>query len=175
MKINIGPYINWFGTYHIGERLQQLGLSEERSDKFAEFLRNHTPVERICTWIFERRKRKVKVKLDRYDTWNADHTLSLIIVPMLEQLKATKHGAPFTDDSDVPEHLRSTNSPPKENEWDTDAFHFIRWDWILDEMIWAFNRRLEENEEVELVSEEDNKRMANGFRLFGRYFRNLWD
>jgi glutamate-1-semialdehyde aminotransferase len=57
---------------------------------------------------------------------------------MLKQLKENKHGAPFTDDEDVPEHLRSTTAEPKENEWDTDSNHFLRWDWIMDEMITGF-------------------------------------
>jgi len=43
-------------------------------------------------------KRVETILLDPYDTWNMDHTLALIIVPMLKQLKATKHGAPCVDD-----------------------------------------------------------------------------
>ena len=85
-------------------------------------------------------ERKVIIHIDDYDTWSMDHTLAPIIAPMLKQLKATKHGAPYVDDEDVPEHLRSINAKPKENEWDTDEFHFDRWDWVLDEMIWAFEQ-----------------------------------
>ena len=141
------------------------------------------------------------VKIDRYDTWSMDHTLSYIIHPMLVQLRATKHGAPITDDADVPERLRSTSAPPKENEWDTDANHFARWDWILDEMIWAFAQQLRDDDESEFFdhSESDSTdwehinerlgkikvdreglkthqdRKANGFRLFGKYYSALWD
>ena len=78
------------------------------------------------------------IKIDRYDTWSMDHTLSPIILPMLRQLRDTKHGAPHVDDKDVPKELRSTSAPPKENEWDTDDLWFKRWDWIMDEMIFAF-------------------------------------
>jgi hypothetical protein len=78
------------------------------------------------------------VKIDRWDTWSMDHTLAYIILPMLKQLKKDKHGAPFVDDEDVPDELKSTSAPPKENEWDTDANHFKRWDWVMDEMIFAF-------------------------------------
>jgi hypothetical protein len=74
-----------------------------------------------------------------------DHTLSYIILPMLKQLKETKHGAPFTEDDDVPEHLRSTVAEPKENEYDTDSNHFLRWDWIMDEMIFAFECELDDS------------------------------
>lgn len=85
---------------------------------------------------------KVKVQIDKWDTWNMDCTLAHIIHPMLVQLKATKHGAPIVDDCDVPENIRSTSAPPKENDYDVDAFHFDRWDYVLDEMIWAFSQKL---------------------------------
>ena len=90
--------------------------------------------------------RKVSVKLDRWDTWSMDHTLALIIHPMLVQLKEQKHGAPWTDDEDVPEHLRSTAAPPKENDWDTDDNHFKRWDWVLDEMVWVMSTLIEDDD-----------------------------
>lgn len=94
------------------------------------------------------------VKIDRYDTWSMDHTLSDIILPMLKQLKATKHGAPFTDDDDVPEYLRSHMAQPKEYEWDTDSLHFQRWDWILDEMIWAFEQKVADDAEAQFFEHE---------------------
>ena len=83
------------------------------------------------------------VKIDNYDTWSMDTTLTPIILPMLKQLKETKHGAPFTEDADVPERLRSTTpaaQKAKKESWDSDGNHFKRWDWILDEMIWAFEQ-----------------------------------
>jgi len=102
--------------------------------------------DRPETWLYKfllwidsnKKKRTIKIHIDKWDTWNMDHTLSLIIVPMLKQLKETKHGAPDVDDEDVPEHLRSTAAPRTENEWDTDDNYFKRWDWVIDEMIFAF-------------------------------------
>jgi hypothetical protein len=84
--------------------------------------------------------RKINVRIDNYDTWSMDNTLAHIVLPMLIQLKKTKHGAPNTDDVDVPKKLQSTSAPPKKNEYDTDKFFFKRWDWILDEMVWAFEQ-----------------------------------
>ena len=81
---------------------------------------------------------KISIRIDPWDTWSMDRTLALLIHPMLKQLLKTTHGAPCTDDEDVPEHLRSTNAKPKKEEWDVDEFHFKRWDWILKEMIWVF-------------------------------------
>ena len=85
------------------------------------------------------------VKIDRWDSWNMDSTLSDIILPLLKQLKDKKHGAPCVDDEDVPEHLRSTAAPAKENEYDIDANHFARWDWIMDEMIFAFDCKVQDD------------------------------
>jgi hypothetical protein len=85
------------------------------------------------------------VKIDYWDTWSMDHTLSPIILPMLKQLKEKKHGAPNVDDEDVPEHLRSTAAPAKENEWDTDENWFKRWDWVMDEMIFAFECKVDDS------------------------------
>lgn len=141
------------------------------------------------------------VKIDRWDTWSMDHTLSTIVVPMLKQLKATKHGAPFVDDADVPEGLglRSTEAPPKTNDYDTDDNWFKRWDWVLDEMIWAHEQLADGDSEsqffdhsavddnadfsdqigqVKVDSEglkAHNERVQHGLMLFGRYYRSMWD
>jgi hypothetical protein len=159
------------------------------------------------------------VKIDRYDTWSMDHTLAHIILPMLKQLKEKQHGAGFVDDKDVPEglDLRSTEAAPKENEWDTDSNHFARWEWVINEMIFAFECKVDDSwqdvfreGEIDMlwvpvdvhgneVSKGDHKffqmkdgpnntykcdydgmqvvenRIQNGFRLFGRYYQNLWD
>jgi hypothetical protein len=128
-----------------------------------------------------------------------DHTLALIIVPMLKQLKATKHGSPLVDDEYVPEHLQSTSAPLKENDWDVDDNHFKRWDYVLDEMIWAMEQIIDDdsdskfydysevNEEADLMEqiaqmkcdypalEAHNQRIANGTKLFGIFFQSLWD
>ena len=150
-------------------------------------------------WIwFDRRAQQIKVRIDKSDTWSMDHTLSHIVLPMLQQLQETKHGAPFVDDKDVPMILRSKSAPPKENEWDTDDNHFKRWDWVLDEMIWAFEQKCRDNWEDDYYGDyiENQKngpmagsfewidhegraahqeRMTNGFSLFGKYYEGLWD
>jgi hypothetical protein len=153
---------------------------------FGERLDKYTPIARIAQWFFH--KRKVKIRIDPYDTWSMDHTLGLIIVPMLKQLKETKHGSPFVADEDVPEELRSTSAPAKENEWDVDDNHHKRWEWVIDEMIWAFEQTIDErggelffddsvtppayDRESHLKHED---RIDNGILLFGKYYRGLWD
>jgi len=136
MKIKIGPYKNWVGPYQIVDKILFF-VNDDKRHNIGSWL-SKTPLTNICQYIYNKRQRKIKVKIHNYDTWSADHTLSVIILPMLQQLQKTKHGSPFTDDKDVPKHLRSTSAPPKENEWDVDSNHEARWDWILGEMIFAF-------------------------------------
>lgn len=173
MKISIGPYKNWIGPYQIAEKvLFWKDVDSGDVHRFGEWLASIPSLVSFCQWVESKRERTVKIRLDPYDTWNMNSTLSLIVVPMLKQLKATKHGTPFTNDEDVPEHLRSTNAPPKENEWDIDALHEARWDWIMDEMIWAFEQDNAEWEEkyysgeidfqFEKIEGENFSRMVDG-------------
>ena len=169
MKVNIGPYKSWFGPYQLAEALMfwvpkerdEYGIptTARRVHRFGEWLahgsiaperevgeeiefwedRPKTALYRFLSWIHGKQDRKIEVHIDHWDTWSMDATLGYIIRPMLEQLKITKHGSPCVDDEDVPERLRSTSAPPRENEYDVDDNHHARWDWVLDEMIFAFN------------------------------------
>ena len=179
MKVFIGKYPRWWGPYQIAELFQKVGMSENQCDKLGNWIAD-TKIYNLCNWVESKRKRKIQVRIDKYDTWSMDVTLSYIIIPMLKQLKETKHSAADVDDKDVPKKLRSTSSPKKKkNEIDRDPAGliarndnwFARWDWVLDEMIWAFSLNLEEDS----WPEKHDKRMLNGFRLFGKYYQNLWD
>ena len=128
-------------------------LEEERNHKYVErpdwcekWSDRLAPISRGIMWVLDLVHPAINyVKIDRYDTWSMDHTLSPIILPMLKQLKEKKHGAPFVDDEDVPEELKSTSAPAKENHWDTDANHFARWDWAMSEMIFAFECKVDDS------------------------------
>jgi hypothetical protein len=100
----------------------------------------------------DNKQRKITVKIDRWDCYSMDHTLSLIILPMLKQLKATKHGSPSIDDADVPAELQSSNAPPKENDWDTDELWHKRWEWVIDELIWTFTQMTDEDNDSQFHS-----------------------
>jgi hypothetical protein len=137
------------------------------------------PISLALQWIGERVRPQITfVKIDRWDTWSMDHTLAHIVLPMLRQLKQTKHGAPLVDDEDVPEHLRSTSAPPKEQEYDTDGNHFARWDWVMDEMIFAFEHRVDDSwqdqfhtghaDYVSIPIDKDGNEVAKGEHCFYR-------
>ena len=182
MKVNIGKYRTTYVTcelfsYYMNkkygyvdwpEKYTKFEIALEKVDDLIQIVYNKT-----INKIISGRKRKIIVRIDPYDTWNMDNTLAHIILPMLKKLKETKHGAPLVDDEDVPENLRSTSAPPKKNEWDTDENHFKRWEYVLDEMIYAFECEVDDDWEdqfhsgksdIQFVKEEDNKfyRMARG-------------
>ena len=170
--------------------------------------RHHTLLSRFLSWIHSKQKRTIKVHIDRWDTWGMDHTLAYIILPMLKQLNETKHGAPYVDLEDVPKELHPKKQTKKEKEnGHTDSTHFERWDWVLNEMIFAFDSKVNDGWEDQFQTGEsdlqwkkleggmsemirgpnDTKvydwegrkayeaRIQNGFRLFGKYYQNLWD
>ena len=141
MKVFIGEYRDWIGPFQIADMLQHIGVSKDRCFEIGELL-NKTPLKNVCDWIHSKKQRKVKVRIDKYDSWNADSTLAIIALPLLDQLRQNKQGAPLVVDEDVPAGLglRASEAPAKENDWDTDANHFRRWDWVLNEIVWAFEQ-----------------------------------
>jgi hypothetical protein len=94
-------------------------------------------LQKVLDWI---RPQINYIKIDKYDTWNMDSTLAPIILPMLVQLQQTKHGSPYVDDVDVPYHLKSVNAKIQKNETDIDSNHHLRWEYVLGEMVWAFEQ-----------------------------------
>jgi hypothetical protein len=239
MKVKIGNYTSWYGPYQLAETLMfwvpkekdEYGFphTADRVHKFGEWLahgnvlsepevgdvytmwedRPTTWLYKFLSWIHSKKQRTIKVHIDRWDTWSMDHTLALIVLPMLKQLKETKHGAPYVDLKDVPEELQPKKQTKKQKDnGETDSTHFERWDWVLDEMIFAFETKVDDGrwEEQFETGEYDfqwkkledgnsqmvkgpnhtaetdwegrkayQERISNGFRLFGKYYENLWD
>jgi hypothetical protein len=202
VKVYLSKYrYHWISPYTVLEKVffwREIEYDEPIIDKWSDRL---APICQGIQKVLDFIHPKINyVKIDRWDTWSMDYTLSHIVVPMLKQLKETKHGAPFVDDEDVPEELKSTSAPLKESDYDTDENHFKRWDWVLDEMLWSFEQNLDTNSEEKFFdhTEWDEKekdfgknlhkikidqeglkihqdRKKNGFRLFGKYYQGLWD
>jgi hypothetical protein len=253
MKVYIGPYKNWFGPYQLAEFLcfwakkekDEYGFkcNPEWVYNFGEWLahgsvekedskvatrwnrdRPETWLYKFLLWIESKRKRIIYVKIDKYDTWNMDSTLNLIILPMLKQLKENKHGSQIVDDEDVPENLRTTyNShdydqhelfPEKKEAADkaADDLLHMRWEYVMNQMIWSFEQlasdwevqfhkgkadwmsepcEWDENGKAKMYKmiegpnhtaefdvdayQAHSKKIDNGLRLFGKYYRGLWD
>lgn len=216
MKVKIGPYTRWVGPYQIAEALcfwvkpvkDEYGIESkpEWVHDFGTWLAERkdgsdTWLTKACNWIHKFKRRQEYVRIDRYDYWNADHTLSLIIAPLLVELKANKHGSGYIDDADVPEHLRSTAPGARDGceQWDSDHNLHKRYEWFLDELIWAFTAHKSDDEQDqfydhgEKIPGEDlmqsigrikvdhagldahNARKQHAFDMFGKYFQTLWD
>ena len=180
MKINIGPYLNYWGPYQIADLLQYVGVSEDRCEKIGDWLAK-TPLNDLCQWIMKKRKRREKIHIDNYDVWSMNYTLASIIYPMLLKLKEQKHGYPYTDASDGPVDFVSDEGP---EVWDK-GYSEKRWNYILDEMIWAFESLVNEDKYEDTYYQNDTwdmegwiahiDRQKNGLRLFGKYYYSLWD
>ena len=214
MKVYKSNYRNhWISPYKILEKLifwREIDYDEPLIDKWSNRL---LPFSKAYQAVMDFIHPKIDyVKIDRYDTWSMDHTLADIILPMLKQLDAEKHGAPHVNDEDVPMELQSWVSPAKD-EYDTDGHHFARWDYVLNEMIFAFECKVDDTWQEKFSSgvsdmksvpcewdadgkptlytfeqgpnhtykcdyegmAEVQKRITNGYRLFGRYYEALWD
>lgn len=160
MRVKIGKYLNWVGPYQIVDGLffwvkknqwpedpkLQARWDYRLHDRMGTWLAS-TWVADFCQWIHNKRKRTIKIHIDNFDVWGMDSTLSLIVVPMLKLLKEHKHGAPAVDLKDVPRHLRPTAAQLKKynTNGETDPKFFERWNWVLDEMIWAHEQILDDD------------------------------
>ena len=214
MKVYKSNYRHhWLSPYKILEKVffwREIDYDEPIIEKWSERL---LPLSKAYKAVMDFIYPQINyVKIDYYDTWSMDHTLADIVLPMLKQLDTDKHGAPNVDDEDVPKELRSIYALPKD-EYDVDGNHFARWDWVLNEMIFAFESKVndgwqekfysgvsdmksvpcswDENGKPTLYTFEEGpnhtykcdydgiaevqKRITNGFRLFGKYFEALWD
>ena len=218
MKIYITkPRHHWVSPYTICEKIcfwREIDYDEPWVKRVNKIL---TPVCELWQKFLDIVHPEIKyIKIDPWDSWSMDYTLSPIILPMLRQLQKTKHGAPNVDDEDVPAGLRSTTKSAqkaKKEVGDTDGNHFKRWDWVMEELIWTFEQLSDDDWEDQyfsgttdykwVPSEVDgegkvltyemkkgpkdtrkwdkknwlnhNARIQDGLRLFGKYYRNLWD
>jgi len=181
MKIYMNKYRrHWVSPYTILEKV----LFWEDSDTIYDLGKKNKPyikklvkiLEIPCGWLMRFldvvHPKIDYVKIDPWDTWSMDFTLAQIILPMLKQLKATKHGVPgdFV-------HGKDGNEIPFE-------IAEKKWDNVMDQMIWSFEQILDENndDQFHLTGDFDvhayqkhQRKIQRGLDLFGKHFRNLWD
>ena len=216
MKVRIGKYPNRLRcTIHDRYMNKKYGyvdwpMEQTRFENFLEWLEDtfQSVYNLINVPFLDKRQQKVKVRIDPWDTWSMDHTLAYIVLPMLKQLKETKHGAPYVDLKDVPKELHGKKLTKRQKDnGEVDDKHFERWDWVLGEMIFAFDSKVNDGWEEQFETGESDlqwkkledgnyqmvngpnhtreydwegrkkyeERISNGFRLFGKYYQNLWD
>lgn len=127
----------------------EIGWIPDKVDDFLQLILDKTI--NSFTHMFDR---KSFIKFNRSDYISLDSSLSDIILPLVKEVKREKRGVPCVDDEDVPEELRTEedlfgkcNPTDKEVE-----ILMARWDYILDEMIFAFEKLKEANWEDEFHS-----------------------
>ena len=86
--------------------------------------------------------RKVSIEIEHFDTWSLDHTLAMIILPALIQLKDTKQGIPGDFSEVGGEEYSEQDSFDFYKESYNEAFdqRCKEWEEILDKMIWSFQQ-----------------------------------
>lgn len=210
MKVKIGPYRSWIGPYQVAEKI--IFWNENLANKLGDILAHgrikperkpgditDLMEENPKTWFFKfllwidglkQDDRKVYVHIDSYDTFSADHTIALIMAPLLKKLKEDLHGHPVGIDEE--------DAPGIEDDND-------KWLHILDCMIWSFEQlsidwedqfytgepdlkfRVLENGGGEMFKGESNtfvcdeegakkhaEKIQHGLNLFAKYYRSLW-
>lgn len=223
MRVKIGRYPHHFDTKDLLYRYLdwKYGVSEWLffGD---EGERDYDSVDQIVIhslkgvdWILDKcvnrfidrsKKPKHRVRIDPHDTISLDYTLGVIILPALREFRERSDSLVMVDPADTPESLK-----PPEGEFDAfgdDANAQARWNWVLDEMIWAFecivddswqdqyhtgqmDLRFEKTDDGkyhrmvhgpnhthqfdQVGYEKHNERIDRGLRLFGKYYRGLWN
>jgi hypothetical protein len=220
MKAYIGPVNHWFQPYRwlkysiewwygYGLKCDYDKIDTKKLDALEEWIsKTFSWVRDIENWFDNRYERAVLVRIDKCDTWNVDSTLAFIILPLLKQLRNTKHGSPYVDDADVPENLRSIAdtdiSDDDRKNGIVDKYLHARWEWVFDEIIWAFEQvndpeaddkfyydidpaksRFEKGLSIDEMLARGGfdrdgymawqERKSRGFALFGKYYEALWD
>lgn len=199
MYVNLEPYVGRLNPSNWYDRWIKLRYSENSwyidhnkldiLDKVIYTICDYLQVvanKTINPWYFDKKQRKEIVKIHEYDAWNANHTIALVVLPLLQELKRQGCGIPYTDPEDVP-HIGNGDSTFDGLD-DTNAE--ARWEWVLNEMIYAFEAEVDEcewedqfyktnprclNKEEKKLYEEGIKRRKNGLILFGKYYHALWN
>lgn len=203
MRVFIGPYRHrWNSTVYTKYMDKKYNhdwndnnnLFEHFLDKLDSALQSvyNATINKI---LDKREYQKIKVRIDGYDIWGMDETLAHIISPMLKLLKEKKHGSAWVDDIDVPESLHNKEALDNQDHPDHDRLIQERWNYVIGEMLWAFEQKARGNWDEDYYEfEEGSKgwptkykrhdiegmkahqaRMSNGFRLFGKFYESLWD
>ena len=93
----------------------------------------------------------IDVEIHPWDTWALDHTLALIIVPALEQLRD------------------GSQSHPQEFE------EFEEWTDTINKMIVAFENIIGDTDsDIDYWADKRWKETKEGFALFGKHYTDLW-
>ena len=155
MKYITRKPLEWFGPFHLLDPLEKLlikmGKTEDEAYAVVEKLADRIPSKPFQLLYQFREKlpwNKTVIRIDKWDTWSMDDTLAHIILPMLKQLKATKHGIPCEFAEVGGESWKDQLCFDFYQEDTADLFEEHaerRWNEVMDKMIWSFEQAVEKN------------------------------
>lgn len=166
MRVKIGP----FQGDIIPVRRWERSYERMRSSDGAMYLdeEEYTWYDKIVMGIFDKigqfvlplnrwsndRQRKVNIHIDDYDIWSADNTIALIMVPLLKKLKTEYLGYPSQIDCiDIPADMQIT--PEEVGSEEVFNKKQAQWDYILGEMIWAFEQHVNDDNDEQFYHNID--------------------
>ena len=175
MKIFISNYRHFISpSYKFIDKLhQQEKINENIKNKLDKFV---TKLFDLINKIWKKLRIEY-IHVDKWDVHSMDITLAKIIHPMLLELKKQDLNYPIlgSEHNDCfPEKLQvQTDFDP---EFDDDKIMVLRWEYLLEEMIYAFGII---SSEVQYNDTEmytvDNERVQKGLQYFGRFYNSLWN
>lgn len=187
MKVSIEKPLDFSLRLFINNLLEKI-MHEDDAWMISEKLPLRT-VDNLIYAMLKLFQKKDFIIIESHDVWSVDSTLAKIIVPLLKEYRNNLTGYPVSIDlKDVPKELRDEEDMSK------------AWEYIVDEMIWAFSQKDTDWEnqfyvlrtdidykeinipiKEELWAKNDKKghdkyyrRIQKGYKLFGRYYDNLW-
>ena len=121
--------------------------------------------------------RKHIVRIDPWDSWDVEYTLSLVALPLLRDYRKRNNGYPFgIEEVDIPGRL-------EDQDIDEDEKLSQAWSAILDQMIQAHEFVISQEEDDfyddlflrdRAAFFEKRAQVEHGLRLFAKYYFNLW-
>ena len=93
------------------------------------------------------KERKMEVSIERWDTYSMDHTAALVILPLLLQLRQSKHGVPNEFIRHIGGDLDNNYCFDFVNDDEKDVFDQLcgKWEETLDKMIWSFQQVVDDS------------------------------
>lgn len=126
-------------------------------------------------WLYNARpNNRIKIKVEAHDIFEARSSLAVINLEVLKEFRnCSSESTPFIKIEDIPEALHGYVT--EDTFYNEGGFSHEGWDWILGEMIFAFEYCLDDGW-LDDSKEQDRleKRCQNGLLLYAKYFRSLW-
>lgn len=205
MKVNIGPYVSSYSVYHLSGLLRHVGVSRDTADKVGDWLydtwvgkfigwldsfrqrKMDVTIHNYDTWgmydtlavIIAPMLRQLKETKHGYPLVDDEDVPADIIVPEGKDRDEVRW------DYVLGEMINSFDIIERQTidgtDW-TEKYYSGNPDFVTKEVIhngetmWELERGPNYTFECDKEGlKKEGDRIQNGFRLFGKYFMNLWD